>query len=286
MSRHLGGRILLPWVLVRCTATSPEGTVKTYVFEDEEGEILTSRVHLLSVRDLVATEQGLWVLDGAPPSVTRVSSPDGGVVQFGRRDQGPNEFLNPSAIKATTKADNSGVHVWDLGNVRASALDRAGKLVGASRINDGCLISARASLRDVSYANPVRVRSAGEDVVVGHFPGRLDRTADLAMGSRRRAEVDLTPGLELARFAGLMEQGAASLREWTLLPVWDAHDGEVVLWSPVSLEVVWLDLHGDQLGSERVEETPIPLNLEDIEVYSRWMARWEMGPGFEEEGID
>jgi len=194
--------------------------------------------------------------------------------------------VRKSGRDAVVQAASSGARVWDLGNSRVSTFDCLGNLVGSERLSDEGRIRARTDIRDVSYADPFRVRSVGTDIVVGRFPRRIDRTADLTRGSLVRADDRLDPGPELARFVDHMAEGTSSLREWASVPFWDVCDEAVALWSPTSAEVVWLDLQGEVRVSARVEENPVPLALEDIEIYLSWIARLELGPEYEEAGIN
>jgi len=286
MNWHPGPAVMLLSALAGCSSAPPEASIEIRVVEAGEVQLLSTDPRFESVRDLVLTGGSLWVLDGAPPFVTRVSVGDGEAEQFGRGGQGPGEFLNPWAIQPTAGPETIGIRVWDLGNNRVSTLDTLGNLVGSERLSDEGRIRARTDIRDVSYADPFRVRKLGTDVVVGRFPRRIDRTGDLVMGSLQRADDRLEPGPELARFADHMAKGSSSLREWAAIPFWDVCDETVVLWSPASAEVVWLDLQGEVRAAAPVEETSAPLSLEDIEAYLGWMARLEIGPGYEEAGIN
>ena len=145
---------------------------------------------------------------------------------------------------------------------------------------------ARSDLRYVSYADPYRIRKHGTTTLAGFFPRRLDRTGDFASGSLRHADRRLTPGLELIRFSEHMDGGASGSKEWAAVPYWDLCDQTVVLWSPTFSQVSWLDLEGREIGSVRVEGTTRPIELHDIETYLRWMARLELGPNYDGEGID
>jgi len=286
MNWRLAAVVVLLSALAGCSFASREATVEVRIVEASEIQFLPTEVQFVAVRDLVLAGEALWVLDGAPPFVTRMSLGDGEALQFGREGQGPGEFLDPRAIQPTVRPDTVGIRVWDFENNRVSSLDSLGDLVGSERLSDEGRIRARTDIRDVSYGDPFRVRSVGTDIVVGHFPRRIDRTADLVMGSLRRADDRLEPGPELARFADHMAEGTSSLREWAAVPFWDVCDEAVVLWSPASAEVVWLDLQGEVRASAPVEEDSAPLSLKDIEAYLRRMGRLELGPKYEEAGIN
>ena len=78
----------------------------------------------------------------------------------------------------------------------------------------------------------------------------------------------------------------ANLREWAAVPLWDACDGGLVLWSPKRTEVQWLDSLGQTTLAVPVRVTTDPLSLQDIERYLRWMGRLELGPEHEGAGVD
>ena len=272
--------------LAGCSSSWTEATPEPQIVESGEIQLLPIENRFVAVRDLVLVGGSLWVLDGAPPFVTRVPLEGGKAVQFGGEGEGPGEFLNPWAIQPSVRPDRSGVRVWDLVTLRVSTFDSLGHFVGSERLSDEGRIRARTDIREVSYADPFRVRSVGTDIVVGHFPRRIDRTADLVMGSLRRADSRLEPLGELVRFADHMKGGTSSFREWAAVPLWDVCDGALALWSPASDEIVWMDLQGEVRASAPVREKPSELRSEDIEAYLKWMARLEIGPGYEEAEIN
>ncbi len=286
MNRLLAGSAPLVLAVAGCSPGGPGHSVETRFVDAREVELLPATSRFVSVRDLAFDGESIWVLDGAPPFITRVSVRDGGSDQFGGEGQGPGEFLTPWAIQPADGPVDGSIRVWDQGNDRVSTFDPRGNLLGSERLSEDGRIRARTDLRDVSYADPFRVRSTGAELVVGHFPGRIDRTADLMTGSLQRADVRLEPGPELTRFVDHMTKSASGLREWAAVPFWDVCEGAVVLWSPVSAEVVWLDLLGEVRARTPVEEKPAPVSLEDIETYLSWMARLELGPDYEDARID
>ena len=101
------------------------------VLEVRSADILPipQQVRFAAIRDMALAPESVWVLDGAPPFVTRISLTTGGAVQSGQRGQGPGEFLYPVAIQPAVDSGEPGAWIWDLGNHRVSVLDT----LGASR---------------------------------------------------------------------------------------------------------------------------------------------------------
>ena len=88
-----------------------------------EIEPLPSDAGFAQIRSLVLADEALWVLDAAPPYLTRVSLADGHTLQFGAEGQGPGEMLNPWDIQPAPELDPAGIQVWDPGNNRVSTYD-------------------------------------------------------------------------------------------------------------------------------------------------------------------
>jgi hypothetical protein len=70
------------------------------------------------------------------------------------------------------------------------------------------------------------------------------------------------------------------------VPLWDACEGVVVLWDSATRRLVWLDGEGAILDAVGVPVPAAELALTDVEGYLRQMARIEIGPGYEQAGID
>jgi len=282
----LGVPGLLLVALGGCSSGSSGPLDEVHSVQPSEIQLLPTKARFVDVRSLVLAEEALWVLDDAPPFLTRVSLADGRFVQFGAEGRGPSELLIPWAIQPRPNEDPRGIQVWDLGNHRVSTFDPQGHFVVSERLSDEGRVRARANIRTVSYADPFRVRNAGTEVILGSFPGRVNRTSDMGMGALRRADRRLTPGPELLQFADHISGGVASLKEWAPVPLWDVCDEVVALWSPASAEVAWVGLQGEVQGTVSVKLDPTPLSLDDIEAYLRWMARLELGPDYEKAPID
>lgn len=230
------------------------------------------------VRDLTFSGRYLWVLDGTPPFLTRLSGEGGEPLLLGRRGQGPLEFLSPWAIQPSGIGGSGGIWVWDFGQQRVVELDSEGGLVRVEPLAEPGRIWARDGFRDVSYANPYRVRVIGSGVLAGRFEGRLDRTADMATGSLVLANRRLDQREEVLPFAREIEQDPSLLREWAALPMWDGCGGGFALWSPRRGEVQWADGAGTILKRLPLNLPNKRLRVGNIERYVGWMARRELGP--------
>lgn len=281
--------VLSPLMLVAVVGCQPsEEPVVTSSRVVEAAEIVpvATEARFFSVRDVSLDGDVLWVLSGVPPFVTRVSLVDGDAVEFGAEGEGPAELRNPWGIQALGGPGEGGVRIWDLGNGRVSTFDSAGAFQGSERLSPQGIVRARNDIRDVSYADPFRIRAGPFGVFVGVFPGRVNRTPDVSGGSLWRADLQLEPGLEMTRFGDHASSGSEGLREWASVPLWDACDGSAVLWSPETASVIWLDQQGGvaQTAPVRVDQTP--LSLEDVERYLRQMSRLELGPDHEKAGIN
>jgi hypothetical protein len=244
-----------------------------------ELQVVAPGTRFVSIQEIATGSGSLWVLDGAPPFITRLSR-DGEATGFGMEGQGPSELLDPRAIHG----QDAVVRVWDLGNGRVSFFDTLGVLVDSEPLPEEVRIYAREDIRDVSFADPFRIREAGEGIVLGHFTGPFLRTADMATGSLR--SVDSSGTVDLLRFADHVEDPERGMQEWLSIPLWDSCDEGIVLWSPASSQVRWFDLRGEEMSSAVVAAASRPVTQENIEAYLRWMGRLELGPGHEEAGID
>lgn len=290
MTRHLVQLSLASWVaLSGCGpggADGSEATAGPRTVQGAEIALVPSKAGFAHIRSVVLADEALWVLDAAPPYLTRVSLADGHTLQFGTEGQGPGELLNPWDIQPALELHPAGILVWDPGNNRVSTYDWNGSLIGSDRLGDEGLVRARSDIRNVSYADPFRVRNAGEGVLIGSFPTRIDRTSDMGLGTLRLADHQLNPGPEVLHFSDHMSQGAESLKEWTALPLWDVCGELVTVWSPESSSVNWVGLDGEVRGRAAVTADPRPLTVDDVTAYLRWMARLELGPDFENAPID
>jgi len=183
------------------------------------------------------------------------------VVTFGARGPGPGEFMDPRSLLPSPGAPEGSVWVWDYGTGRVSRFDSAGFFLASEPMDEGGATRVRRDLEEVSYVEPFRVRSLGAELLASHFPGRVDRSSDLVTGSLVRTHHRLAPGPVLARFSQHAGPASGGPREWEALPLWDACDGVVVLWSPASGQLLWLDGQGQTLRGAAVEKSPGPIGV-------------------------
>lgn len=278
--------LFLTVCLSGCGGSRAAGPPEVRTVDGTDIELLPTEATFVSVRDLFVSEGSVWVLDGAEPFVVRAPLEGGEVVAFGREGEGPGEFLRPQAIQPTSGGEAPGVRVWDFGTGRVSAFDPLGTLRGSERMADEGIIRARTDLGRVSYVDPFRVRNDRMGVLAAQFPGPVLHTSDIRTGALRRTDSRLGPGQVLVPFAEFAGGETSDTREWVEVPLWDACDGSVVLWSSDSSRVVWLDAQGGRAESVDVDVAPSPVSLEDIQRFLRRMARLEIGPDFENAGLD
>ena len=273
-------------VVLGCGSSSDRIGAGTYSVGEADIQVIHPDLEFTGVRDLVLADAGLWVLDGAEPYLTRAPLTDGSPTQFGKHGQGPGEFRNPWSIQPVTDSDDPAIDVWDLGNGRVSRFGTQGDYLGSEPVGGQNWMRVRGNIREVSYVDPFRVRKSGEGFVSAYFSRRVDRTPDLAGGVLRSVGRRLQPRSEMARFKDHVPKTSSSLREWAPMPLWDACDGMVVLWSPATGSLLWLDSQGGVHAETPVQAPVRAIGLEDIMTYLRRMARLELGPEFEAAGID
>ena len=274
------------WLLVvACEWMASQPLDETIRMDLETIHTVAPQARFTKVRDIVLDSGTVWVLDGTPPFLAKVTE-DGEVLRFGGKGRGPGELLNPGAIRPWDGPMGRGIRAWDLALNRVSTFDGDGVFQGSERLSDEGLIRARSNIEEVSYIDPFRIRTLGDSVVVGHFAARIDRTADFMNGILRYADPRLNPGRKILRFVDHMEQGPASLREWAAVPLWDVCEGILVVWSPRRGELLWLDPSGSELGMVPVEGTEVAVTRLDVERYLRWMGRLELGPDHGSQGVD
>jgi len=245
---------------------------------------LPTKARFVAIRDMTLLGPDLWVLDGAPPFLTQISLETGEAVQFGRNGEGPGEYLAPWAVRPTT--DSTGVLVWDFGARRVTRYDLSGRLVGSQAMSQEGQIRARSNFKEVSYADPFRVRSVPIGYLAGAFDRRLDLTADYSRGSIRLSKPNLDPGQQIVRLTDLVVPGVESMKEWAAVPVWDACGRELAVWKPATSSVLWINPKGIVHLEVAVDLPPLRIKPEDIEGYLEHMARLELGSDYRDRGID
>lgn len=250
----------------------------------EEIEILGPGVRFSGLREIVLDGDVLWGLDAAPPYLTHITLRDGAFSQFGRDGEGPGEFKSPWSIQPTPHGAPAGVSVWDFGTRRVSVWSAEGERLLSEPLSNEMGIRFRARIREVSFVDPARIRRIGLETI--YFSGRVDRTADVLSGSLTVAGNDLHPKDHFVRFSEYALKGRTNLREWTSVPLWDACQGIVVMWSPAESAVVWVNLNGERIDEVKVTLPIRQITHMDIERYLQRMARLELGPGWRAAEID
>jgi hypothetical protein len=281
---RIGPFILLGVVGCSSTPALPAFQVDTIL--SREIEPLPAEASFTAVRDIVVSDGFLWVLDGAPPFMTRIDRETGEALRFGSEGKGPGEFLDPWAIQPAVDTESSHVLVWDLGALRVSEFDQRGQLLTSDRLSDEGRVRARSDIRDVSYGDPFRVRSDGQRFFMRQYPGRIDRTADLLWGSLVSTNRLMELGRPLVSVSDHVTDDASRFREWAPLPFWDFCDGTVAFWSPALAAIRWLHPANEGRVQRDVPLDADPLRPRDIQRYLRRMARLELGPEYENAAFD
>ena len=172
MRHQTCGKVLVAIVVCACLPGSSRDGINLLEVGSNDIQAVTLDARFVSVRDMVLDSGVVWVLDGAPPFLSRVALAEGGTLQFGVEGRGPGELLNPWAIQPGPGPGEPGIRVWDMGTHRVSLFDTLGGLQTSENLSEEGMIRARVDIRSVSYADPFRVRSEGNTTVVGDFPRR------------------------------------------------------------------------------------------------------------------
>lgn len=284
------GRLALSVVsavgLLACDAP-PRATAPDLELLATDLQVADDGVVFADIRDAVATPDGLWILDGHEPFLTRLDL-DGTVQQrFGSRGRGPSELLQPRAIQSAGSGRHADLLVWDPGNARVSRFGAAGDLVAVTPEHAGHA-GIRSDLPDVTYVDPFRVRRVGTHFAYVRYPAGLSRTADLSRGRLTMADA---AGLERGwALGGTVLDGdarAGGAGELAGLPLWDGcGDLGLAVWAPDERAVTWLDPGGSAVLAVSVPIRPRRLDETDIERYLGLMARLELGADPEDRGLD
>ena len=260
-----------------------QSTLPGLTVEEWDVQAVPTETRFLAVRDMFLSDGALWVLDGAPPFVTRLSLETGEVLQFGREGGGPGEFRAPWAIQPTS--DSSGVLVWDFGSYRVTEFEPDGSVVSVSDMDPDGRMVVRSRFRDVSYADPHRVRATPDGFISASFGTRLEHTSDFARGVLRLSDQRFRSGKVLLRLSELVVPGIESMKEWGAMPFWDVCDGHLVVWDPSSSEVMWMNSAGRSVTQVPSELLIRPIEHGDIERYLERMARIELGPEYRQHDL-
>lgn len=242
-------------------------------------QVLPGSTGFFGVRDLAVQAGSIWVLDSDPPFVTRIPLEGGPAHSFGDRGGGPREFQDPWAIGEAESEPGSSIAVWDLGGRKVSYWAESGAFLRSEVIAQEGTILARADIREVSYVDPLRVRTIGGKALVGNFPRRVHREGDVTSGSLRLGTPTLFPERTVVEFRDHVNPNGPLNRVWTAAPLWDACPGSIAVWSPGRGSVVWYDTDGSELFSSSLTLAEIEITEEDILAYLKRIARLELGPG-------
>jgi len=276
---------LVGTLVLLCACGEPESpAIPGLQVEEWEAHPLSTDARFVSVRDMVLSGGFLWVLDGAPPFLTRISLETGEAIRLGRKGDGPGEFLDPWAVQPT--ADSSGILVWDFGAYRVTEFGLSGTHLSSMTMSQEGRILVRSNFREVSYADPFRVRSTPQGYLAGSFDRRLDLTADFPSGSIRLSSPHLDPGQDIVDLRDLLEPGLESMKEWAPIPFWDACGGSLVVWKPSTGEVVWFGADWTPQAQATFGLAPHEIEIQDVERYLERMARLELGPQYHTHEID
>jgi hypothetical protein len=268
-------------------AEAEDSALEERVVELSEIAVVADDVGFTGIRDMDAVEDGVWVLDGAPPFIRLLDRNGALRVRFGERGLGPAELSDPRAIQATEGGAEGGVVVWDAARSRAATFDRSGNLVSAEPVANRLVWTGRGDIGSVTYADPYRVRRAGSSFVFGEYARGLMMPSDFRFGRIATAPSPVLAPSALVAALGAATASPDATRELAALPLWDAcRDGTVLHWKPESSSIHWLALSGRDLGSVVVPVRAQPLTDEDIESYLRLMLRHELGGTPEEQGMD
>lgn len=239
-------------------------------------------VEFTAIRDVVATSDAIWVLDGSPPFLTRIARPAGPVLRGGDRGEGPADFVFPVALQVD--AERRSAHVWDFGSREHKVFDAAISLIGSERLR-GAAWAWRRDFDDVSYASPYRVRLGADGTIAVASPIRLDVTADFRTASLVHADGALGTRRQTVVFADHMESQREEPGEFAAVPLWDACGSDLVVWRPASHDVAWIE-DGAVTASVAIPGRPARIRMTDISAYLERMIRLELGPNYPDAGID
>ena len=275
----------LPHLVACAIGGACGGSDASFEFRQVPAEALATPyrgVEFTSIRDVVATPDAIWVLDGSPPFLTRIERPGGPVVRGGDRGEGPADLVFPVALQVDPERRSA--HVWDFGSREHKVFDATFSLVGSERLR-GAEWARRRDFDDVSYASPYRVRLGAGGAIVLDSPIRLDVTADFRAASLVHADRALGTRRQAVVFADHMEPAREDPGEFAAVPLWDACGSDLVVWRPASHDVAWIE-DGAVKASVTIPGHPARIQVTDIASYLERMIRLELGPNYTEAGID
>ncbi len=249
----------------------------------EGAPVAVGDVDFSNILDVRVKANSAWILDSASPFITLIDLADESVRQAGNEGSGPGEFKNPVAIEIVPNTGD--LIVWDPGALRATVFSPDATRHREIPLRGSTLSTGRRNLSSVTFADPFRVRLVGDRVVWAEFGHAVIRPADLRDGVLASGGIDLKPDDTLVHLGTRVPNGP--YRELGDLPLWDACRNETILsWDPESGLIRRFDSIGALLGEAVVPIETRPKNEDDISRYLRVMARLELGPSYQERGLD
>lgn len=249
----------------------------TVVVDIRQLHTVSAEIDFADVRDVVSDGTNLWVLDRAPPYITRISL-DGEIVhRFGRNGEGPSELSQPVALRVA----GDRVDVWDMALSKRASFLWDGTLDAVQRLSDERSGWIRSDIERVSHVDPWRVRALGGSTYFVRIPQGMTQPLDFGGGELVRADADLTPGTGIARFADYLPHDERGTGQFPAVPLWDACSRGMALWNPREERVEWMDGDGLLVHSVPVASRGVPITDEGILAFLREMAAHELGPGVE-----
>jgi hypothetical protein len=236
------------------------------------------------VRDIVVKADTAWVLDTFEPFVTRVVlGEEEDVLRFGSSGRGPGELRGPVAMQRGLE----GLDVWDPTNNTVTTYGADGEVVRSRLLSDDRPGRVRDDIRDVSHIDPWRVRRMEEGVLYAQYPNGFNRTMDAIRGALILGDAALGEGQTVVTHADYVPRDASSQVQFAAMPLWDAcSEGPIALWDARSGSVHWLEPLGGLLSTAVLDLRAPEVEADDVERFLRYMARHEIGPDFESQGVD
>ena len=89
------------------------------------------------------------------------------------------------------------------------------------------------------------------------------------------------------KHADYVPRDASSQVQFAAMPLWDScSEGSIALWDARTGSVRWLDATGGVLSTAGLNLRAPEVEAEDVERFLKYMARHEIGPDFESQGVD
>lgn len=268
---------------VACEQQPRETAVPVAVIASESLERLPVAVTFSEVREIVVAGTAIWVLDGAPPFVTRIAK--GGqheAVRFGRGGDGPAELRRPVALASTER----GVQVWDVQLDKRVSYGFDGSLDQVGRLSHERSGWIRSDMDQVSHLDPWRIRRVGDSTMYVRLPRGMTHPIHYASGSLVRADENLGSAQIVLELSDLVPRDKRSLGHFPAMPLWDVCPTGFALWNPRSEQVEWRSPEGQIVDSVSVPSRGEAITIDGVERFLRRMARLELGVPLNTTDID